>query len=116
MRNGMTVPGQVDTILGKYRALVDAQMRSLLDQVQQNAQLEPLATFYGQMRYLFGWVNADFVPEQSRTGKFLRPALLLLAFQLCSKPRKTPSTWSTGRALQLADILPAAAAVELVHN
>ncbi len=57
---------------------------------------------YGMLRYHLGWADADFQPVQVETGKRLRPIFLLLACE------------AQGGAWQPA--LPAAAAVELLHN
>ncbi|HEY7123694.1 MAG TPA: polyprenyl synthetase family protein [Ktedonobacterales bacterium] len=110
----MAVALQVETILGKYRLLVDRQLRQVIDQAQEEAGLEPLAEFYGQMRYHFGWVHPDLTPAQGKPGKFLRPTLLLLAFQVCRQEAIAFS--DTPPPYHLEQILPAAAAVELVHN
>ena len=108
----MVVVLQIETILNKYRRLVDSQLQRVLARAQADAQLESLATFYGQMRYHFGWVKADLSPAQSKPGKFLRPTLLLLAFRVCQQEPHDADK----RPYGLEDILPAAAAVELVHN
>ncbi len=116
----MAVALQVETVLNKYRMLVDAQLRRVIAQAEAEAQVEALAAFYGQMRYHFGWVHPDLTPAQGKPGKFLRPTLLLLAFQVCRQQEYQP--WQGGHALdaapayQLEQILPAAAAIELVHN
>lgn len=115
----MAVALQVETVLNKYRMLVDAQLRRVIAQAEAEAQVEALAEFYGQMRYHFGWVHSDLSPAQGKPGKFLRPTLLLLAFQVCRQQERQP--WQEGQvpaapAYQLEQILPAAAAIELVHN
>jgi geranylgeranyl diphosphate synthase type I len=110
----MAVVLQVETVLSKYRALVDAQLRRVIAQAQEDARIESLAAFYGQMSYHFGWVHPDLTPAQGKPGKFLRPTLLLLAFQVC---RQDVASFSDAPPpYQLEQILPAAAAVELVHN
>lgn len=57
---------------------------------------------YGMLHYHLGWVNRDFQPVQRNAGKHLRPLFLLLACE------------AQGGAWRPA--LPAAAAVELLHN
>ncbi len=78
----------------------------------------PLATseldsFYGQMGYHLGWLDARFVPVQHNTGKLLRPTLLLLAYEAAG-------ACETGSQREekthLARALPAAVAIELFHN
>lgn len=61
--------------------------------------LEP---YYGMMHYHLGWVDEELQPLQTNSGKRLRPLLCLLACQ------------ALGGQLQHA--LPAASAVELIHN
>lgn len=110
---------QIETVLSKYRLLVGNELRRFLDQAEQDAQVEMLATFYGQMRYHLGWAHADLSPIAENPGpflgKFLRPTLLLLAHQACLSSQ--PGAGPAGEPpYQLEQILPAAVAVELVHN
>ncbi|MFQ5614345.1 MAG: polyprenyl synthetase family protein [Anaerolineae bacterium] len=65
----------------------------------QSAEQE---TFYGMMNYHLGWADENFQPLQVNSGKRLRPLFALLA---CQSAGGDPN-----RAL------PAAAAVELIHN
>lgn len=76
---------------------VEAEMRACVP--ASAGRLEP---FYGMMAYHLGWKDAAFRPVAARTGKRLRPLLCLLAAE------------AVGGDWQLA--LPAAAAVELLHN
>jgi geranylgeranyl diphosphate synthase type I len=57
---------------------------------------------YGMIRYHLGWVDADFAPAEVDGGKRIRPVLLLMANE------------AQGGAWQQA--IPAAAAIELLHN
>jgi geranylgeranyl diphosphate synthase type I len=78
----------------RYRGeLDDLLCRSL------SARDSPL---YDMMRYHFGWIDAQGNPSRQRTGKYLRPTLCLLTCE------------AVGGDYRRA--LPAAAAVELVHN
>jgi geranylgeranyl diphosphate synthase type I len=80
----------------RYLPLVEAELREVL------APSHPqLASFYGMMQYHLGWIDEDFVPKDG-VGKRLRPILCLLTCQ------------ATGGDPDQA--LPAAAAIELVHN
>ncbi len=114
----MAVGLNIETVLGKYRLLVSDELRRFLDKVQEDAQVEMLSTFYGQMRYHLGWAHADLSPIEENPGrflgKFLRPTLLLLAHQACF-PAHVPAS-AVQPPYQLGQILPAAVAVELVHN
>jgi len=56
----------------------------------------------GMLRYHMGWADAAFNPRQARTGKRARPVLCLLACEACG------GNWEQA--------LPAAAAIELMHN
>ncbi len=109
----MAVAVNIETILSKYRLLIDRQMRSFLAHSQADAQIDQLAAFYGQMRYHLGWAHPDLSPAEGNPGKLLRPTLLLLAHQVC-----LPDHLIAGAQppYQLEQILPAAAAIELVHN
>jgi geranylgeranyl diphosphate synthase type I len=61
-----------------------------------------LDAYYGMMRYHMGWVDSELRPVESKSGKRLRPVLCLLCCEAAG-----------GKAEQA---VPAAAAVELVHN
>ncbi|MDY6876419.1 MAG: polyprenyl synthetase family protein [Chloroflexota bacterium] len=60
------------------------------------------AGLFGMLRYHMGWTDAAFIPCQARTGKRVRPVLCLLACEACG------GDWEQA--------LPAAAAIEFVHN
>ncbi len=87
---------EVQEVFGKYLSDIDAELRSSL---RDGGNLAP---FYGMMRYHLGWVNERFQPASADVGKRLRPTMCLLAAE------------ATGGDYRRA--LPAAAAVELVHN
>lgn len=80
-----------------YLAEVDATMRRLVA-----SALHDEAGFGVMLRYALGWSNADDSAYNVPTGKRLRPLLLLLC---------TSSAGGDWR-----DALPAASAVELLHN
>ncbi len=63
---------------------------------------EALAAYYGMIFYHLGWMDEDFSPRDHKSGKRLRPLLCLLSCE------------ATGADWQRA--LPAAAALEFVHN
>jgi geranylgeranyl diphosphate synthase type I len=58
--------------------------------------------FYAMMRYHLGWLDTEMNPTDGPKGKRLRPMLCLLVCE------------AVGGAVE--DALPAAAAIELVHN
>ena len=80
--------------LARYRAPVIAEMREVL-----RGHDAPL---YAMQRYHLGWQDATGAPAEAAAGKMFRPALLLLCCE------------ALGGELERA--LPAAAAVELLHN
>lgn len=83
--------------LERYLPLIEAELRQVV--ALPRPQLE---SFYGMMQYHLGWVDEDFVSIEDSAGKRLRPVLCLLTCQA--------SGGDPERAL------PAAAAIELVHN
>lgn len=85
---------QLPPVFERYRAEIDGEMRSVLA-----AYRFPL---YDMLRYHLGWADPHGRPVAAAAGKALRPTLCLLA-----------SEATAGRYRQA---LPAAAAIELVHN
>ena len=81
----------------RYLPALDATMRAVLA-----PDADAPALLYGMLHYHMGWADADFRPADVPTGKRLRPIFLLLACE------------AQGGDWQHA--LPAAAAVELLHN
>jgi geranylgeranyl diphosphate synthase, type I len=81
----------------RYLPLIEDELR----QVVQTAD-GSLPGYYGMMRYHLGWVDEQFQSIDTSTGKRIRPLLCLLCCEAAG-----------GRAMQA---LPAAAAVELIHN
>jgi geranylgeranyl diphosphate synthase type I len=61
-----------------------------------------MTAFFGMLHYHLGWVDADFQPAYLDAGKRIRPVLTLLCCEASG------GDWRTA--------LPAAAAVELLHN
>jgi len=61
-----------------------------------------LSTYYGMMHYHLGWADEHLQPIQAQTGKRLRPMLCMLS---CEAAGGDPQ-----------QALPAAAALELIHN
>jgi geranylgeranyl diphosphate synthase, type I len=58
--------------------------------------------FYGMLHYHVGWTDVQFQPVRNKTGKRVRPLMTLLC---CQAVGGAPS-----------QALPAAAAVEIIHN
>lgn len=81
----------------RYLPALEAELRRVL-----TAPAEGPALLYGMLHYHLGWVDADFQPLHSDAGKRLRPIFLLLSCEAQG------GNWEQA--------LPAAAAVELLHN
>jgi geranylgeranyl diphosphate synthase type I len=80
----------------RYLPLLEAEMRTALD---ADGRID---RFYDMMRYHMGWLDADLRPVHAPAGKRLRPLLCLLICEAVGG--------------QVEHALPAAAAIELVHN
>jgi geranylgeranyl diphosphate synthase type I len=78
----------------EYRALIEAELRAVV-----GVDALPLRAW---MRYHLGWEDAEGRPVPAAPGKLLRPIAVLLAAEALGTPP--------------ALAVPAAAAIELVHN
>lgn len=87
---------EVTLILEEYSAYTDARMRAVI------AGRRGVGRLYDMMRYHLGWVDDRFSECRASRGKSLRSTMCLLACEAICGDRE--------RAL------PAAAAVELLHN
>ena len=84
-------------IFQRYLTEIEKELQGALP-----APGEGLTPFYGMMSYHLGWADERFQAIETERGKRLRPLLCLLACE------------AVGGDYRLA--LPAAAAIELVHN
>ena len=107
-------------LLGRYAAQFSPALRRLLSETAASATaggdapLRPeLDTYYGQMEYHLGWRAPDLTPVAAHPGKLLRPTLLLLG---CELAIGAAGGDIHARAAAVTRALPAAMAVELVHN
>ncbi len=84
-------------VLGELLPQIEAELQGITRLPHHS-----LGAYYGMMHYHLGWADEDLNPIQANSGKRLRPVLCLLS----------------GQALggDLQQLLPAAAAVELIHN
>ncbi len=83
--------------IGTWLPKLETEMRTVLSSDEC-----ALSGFHGMIHYHMGWVDQSFQPTSSPAGKRLRPMLCLLACaEFCGDP--TPA-------------LPAAAAIEILHN
>ena len=85
---------KLPAVFERYSAEINIELKSVL--------AERRSPLYDMMRYHFGWLDDNGKPRQSSAGKALRPTLCLLACE------------AVGGEYRRA--LPAAAAVELIHN
>jgi geranylgeranyl diphosphate synthase type I len=92
----MTSPA-LTRFIGEWLPPIEAEMRSLLDNNE-----DAVAAHYGMLRYHMGWANVRFDAELAPAGKRLRPIFCLLG---CD---------AVGGNVEMA--IPAAAALELLHN
>jgi geranylgeranyl diphosphate synthase type I len=76
---------------------IEAELQEVVDIPHHS-----LGAYYGMMRYHLGWADEALRPIQANSGKRLRPVVCLIACEAAGgDPRQA---------------LPAAAALELVHN
>jgi geranylgeranyl diphosphate synthase type I len=85
----------LDAILSRHSAALDRELRAALPSPERSG-------LYAMLQYHLGWLDADGKAASVYAGKQLRPTLLLLAAE------------AAGGDPALA--MPAAAAVELLHN
>jgi geranylgeranyl diphosphate synthase type I len=83
--------------LDRYLPALEAEMKAVV-----SAPSAAFRDLYGYLAYHLGWVDARLRPTGGPTGKRLRPVLCLLSCEACG------GDWEQA--------LPAAAAVELLHN
>ncbi|MBE3001168.1 polyprenyl synthetase family protein [Nocardiopsis sp. HNM0947] len=83
-----------DAVLARNRALFEPALRAAVDSL--SPAVRPVAAYH------FGWVDQDGNPSHADSGKAIRPTLALLSAEAVGAPP--------------ASAVPAAVAVELVHN
>ncbi|MBX3013170.1 MAG: polyprenyl synthetase family protein [Caldilineaceae bacterium] len=88
---------ELSGFLGHWLPRIEIEMRAVLAHEEA-----AVASHYGMLEYHMGWVNEAFQPQLSPSGKRIRPVLCLLA---CAEVGGDP-----------VQALPAAAAIELLHN
>lgn len=84
-------------VMSRYRPSLEAEMEEVV-RPEEDRQ----ADLFGMLRYHLGWVDATFERCEAHSGKRVRPVLCLLSCEACG------GSWKRA--------LPAAAAVELLHN
>lgn len=87
----------LEEYLKRYLPPLEAEMSSVVQESDSRH-----AELFGMLRYHLGWANASFEPVRAPSGKRVRPLLCLLACDGCG------GDWEQA--------LPAAGAIELLHN
>jgi len=82
------------SVFTRYKDKIDQELRSILADLN--------SPMYDMLRYQLGWIDADGDPVSGPSGKALRPTLCLLSSEAISG--------------EFENSLPAAAAIEFVHN
>ncbi|HKV83580.1 MAG TPA: polyprenyl synthetase family protein [Ktedonobacterales bacterium] len=110
----------IEPVLARFRQPIARELRRIVAEAGAltsspltAAGGRPLDTFYAQIEYHLGWRHADLSPAKAHPGKLLRPTLLLLACELGAAAQGRDAK---ERDATIEQALPAAAAVELVHN
>ena len=91
---------ELKSLTTSFMPAIEAEMRDVLGASGGNPS--PSYPFYGMIHYHMGWANEVLLPAEVDRGKRIRPILCLLA---CA---------AAGADWQVA--VPAAAAVEILHN
>ena len=86
----------INTYLNRYLPLIEGELQDLI--VSQGT----VSTYFDMMRYHMGWLDEQLKPAQAPQGKRLRPVLCLLVCEAVGG--------------HIGHALPAAAAIELLHN
>jgi len=110
----MIQPTTIQSTLQWHQQYVDTALRASVQKILTTIGSDELKTYYGQMQYHLGWVDASLQPTRSNPGKLLRPVLLLLAYEAVGAWGLVNEKSADTTYLQRA--LPAAVAVELTHN
>jgi geranylgeranyl diphosphate synthase type I len=109
---------EVEDVLSRYRSLVAEALHDAVASAPTHTPPAPasaslLEEFYGQIEYHQGWRNPDLSPAASHPGKLQRPTLVLLAAELAAG--QAGASPEEREAIAQRSV-PAAVAVELVHN
>jgi geranylgeranyl diphosphate synthase type I len=112
----MTVQASSTYLFTRYVELIQNALQREITRLREPSSslvIPVLDSFYGQMGYQLGWLDAQLLPVQPQTGKLLRPTLLLLAYEAAGA---NGCTFKREEKLHLGRALPAAVAIELFHN
>lgn len=111
----MVMSSSIQSTLLRHQRLIDEALKATLSRAVGNSSVSTLDEFYGQMQYHLGWVDADLRPTKNNPGKLLRPTLLLLAYEATAAEEFEDAIHADDPSY-LRRALPAAVAVELMHN
>jgi geranylgeranyl diphosphate synthase type I len=89
--------GELSAFIGRWLPQIEEEMNHVI-----GSRDDAVAAHYGMMRYHLGWADEHFALKPAPAGKRLRPIFCLLG---CAELGGDPS-----------QALPAAAAIELLHN
>ncbi len=110
----MVLSSTIQNTLQRHQRVIEAALYAAFAERANRLVESPLASFYGQLQYHLGQVDAQFAPIKNNAGKLVRPTLLLLAYEAVGAwglaNNAAPNTEYLERAL------PAAVAIELTHN
>lgn len=95
-----TMTQELNILSADYLPAIEEEMRSVLGAAEPNPKTAN--PFYGMIHYHMGWADKHLSPVALKSGKRIRPLLVLLA---CSA---AGGDWRQA--------VPAAAAVEIIHN
>jgi geranylgeranyl diphosphate synthase, type I len=116
----MTLSPTIQSALKRHQAEIQTALHRAVQHASEIAERSTvsndLQSFYGQIAYHFGWVDTNFLPAESKSGKLLRPTLLLLAYEAAGAWNTTAAGEYTNGKDYLQRALPAAAAIEMTHN
>lgn len=87
----------LEDLTSHYMPSIDAEMRAVVQDAEGHR-----ADLFDMLRYHLGWIDARFERCDLGSGKRVRPVLSLMACESCG------GSWQQA--------LPAAAAIELLHN
>ena len=90
---------ELDTLAAAYLPALEAEMRAVLGASDNDSADDP---FLGMIHYHMGWTDAELRPAGGNSGKRIRPLLCLLSCAAAG------GDWRQA--------LPAAAAIEILHN
>lgn len=113
---------ELKTLAAQYLPALEAEMRHALSPAADEAVPSDNGRdrFYKMIHYHMGWVDSDFQPVAENGGKRIRPLLCLLVCQAvgsASGAGGASNAGSTGGEEEYwRRALPAAAAVEILHN